>query len=432
MMRKPILAMAGCTLLLSALVAGPEAQAGPIVPVGCVVAAPDTSRLDMTPDSDGLPRYAGWLGSERSRAFADQVAQAAGAVVPPPPATGKETIADRLRRGVIGTALDDNTQSVVLVTTPEFGRGDQLRDALARVRQTPETAGLKTRTITGCYSAKALIAIDELLSARTWHPDAPKASFAYGLKAATSTYEVRFDPAYPAAADALRVKLGPLGVVVFDKISPTGRNDDGSWHFGGAGIRPSALYSYNVCTSGFSVWRNSDWEPGSFSAGHCFGNGHFVYSGPKVYGYSYGMTNYPAYDVIGITRLGTENFDNVIHVDPCCPSQRNVVGKYTTWNGDVLCVSGMTTRAICGVRVDDAHFTFCRPGACTPDTIRMSRNGTVIVRDGDSGAPVYTRVGTNNANAVGMIMGKGDGGKTAYAEHAYHVENYLGVTIMTY
>lgn len=431
MMRKSTMAVAGCGLLLSALVAGPV-QAAPIVPVGCTVAAPDTSRLDLTPDADGLPRYAGWLGGDRGKAFSDRVGQAMSTVVQAKRSVGKETIADRLRRGVIGTALDDNTQTVVVVTTPEFGKGAQLGAALATVRQTPDSIGLKTRTITGCYSAKALIEIDELLNAADWHPDAKKAAYGYSLDAATSTYQVSFDPAYPAAAAALQARLGRLGTVTLDKVSSSGRLDDGSAHFGGAGIRPH-WSATNTCTSAFNVWRNSDWQPGSVSAAHCFGNGSTIYSGPKNYGHSWGVTQYPLYDIVGITKIGSEAYDNVIHVDPCCPSQRNVTGKHTTWAGDVVCLSGMVTKATCGVRVTDAYATVCYIGGiCTPGVIRGVRNGEVIVRGGDSGGPVYSRTGTNGANALGMIIAMGDGGRVVYAEHGYHLENYLQVTIMTY
>ncbi len=331
----------------------------------------------------------------------------------------KERIADQLRRGLIGTVADPVTGVVTAVMTPEFGPPERVKADGARF-------------VTGCHSASELIEAEDVLTGRSWHPDAARSAFGFSLHGADSRFHVAFDARYPGAAAALAARLGDRVKVTLGAAARAGRLDDGRPHFGGAGLREGSgsMYS-NWCTSGFSVRRNaSDGQYGSITAGHCFNDGASIYSGPKYYGYSWGKWNYPHHDVLGI-RSGSETYDNVIHVDPCCPSTRTVVGRHYPRVGDYVCFSGMVTRALCSIRVQSTGGVFCDPKGCTGGLIEGVRNGEVFVRSGDSGGPIYVRTGSNSALAAGMIVAGAGGGTLAYGEMIHVIESHLNVTLLT-
>lgn len=328
----------------------------------------------------------------------------------------KERIADQLRRGLIGTALDSRTGQATVVATPEFGATRKLATA---------------HVITGCHSGASLINADNVLTSRSWHADATKASFTYSLWASDSRFHISFDQRYPEAAGALSDRLGDRAVVALGLTARSGRLNDGEPHFGGAGIQedPGSMYT-NDCTSGFTVRRNANGERGAITAGHCYDNGSYINSGPQFYGYTFGRVHFPDYDIIGI-RHSVETYDNVIHTDPCCPSQRDVIGYDPAVIGDQICMSGMVSRAICGIYVTSVNSYFCDVLGCTGGLIEGMKSGQVIVRSGDSGAPMYTRYGSSKALAVGMLVGSAANGTIAYGEHIGVVETYLNVSLLT-
>jgi hypothetical protein len=282
-----------------------------------------------------------------------------------------------------------------------------------------------------CRTVSELIEADEILFGRGWDPSAGKASYAYSLRAGDSRFYVSVDAAYPDEAATLQKILGARAVVTVGGIARAGRLDDGEPHYGGSGIQQNAgSSSTNTCTAGFTVRRNADGGRGATTAGHCFGNGAYVYSGPQYFGYTWGKYNFPAYDIIGI-RSGTETYTNVIHVDPCCPSTRWVVGYDPADIGDLVCLTGMVTRAVCNVQVTSTNGYFCDQYGCTGGLIEGIKNNTVIVRPGDSGAPIYTRIGTNSALATGMVIAMAGSGTIVYGEHISVIEAYLNVSVLT-
>jgi hypothetical protein len=345
-----------------------------------------------------------------NHAVLDRVAQVLGA-----PKT-KEHVSDQLRRGLIGTVADPVTRTVTIVTTPELKKG----------------LDVGGKVIAGCHSAADLIDAENVLTGRSWHTDASRAVFSYSLQASDSRYHINFDSRYPQAAAALGEKLGDRAVVALGEMRRTGRLDDGRPHFGGAGLREGPGPSYtNTCTAAFSVRRNTDFQYGSVTAAHCFGESTYVYSGPKYYGFTWGRWGFPTYDVLGI-RSGTETYDNVIHVDPCCPSTRTVVGRFSAQVGDYVCFSGMVSRALCSIRITSTNGAFCDWYGCTYGLIEAIRSNTVFMQPGDSGAPIYVR-GTNNVAYIGgMAIASAAGGTIAYGESIATIEGYLNVTLMTW
>lgn len=106
-----------------------------------------------------------------------------------------------------------------------------------------------------------------------------------------------------------------------------------------------------------------------------------------------------------------EQFVRRIHVDPCCPSVRNVVHVSNPGLHSFVCLSGMTTRATCGIEVRSIDAQLCafdRWGTygCRSNLFRGVRYGTTVARGGDSGGPVYNRWSGDTAAIRGMIIGR--------------------------
>ncbi|BCJ77841.1 hypothetical protein CS0771_73850 [Catellatospora sp. IY07-71] len=425
-MRKSLLAVAGCGLMLATLVTSLPAQAAPPI-ADCRVAAPEPA-LRAARTADGAPAYLQWLDSAPAQQANLAVQQAAQAAFGIP--DGKQRVADTLRRGLVGSAIDHNTRTVTLVVTPEAsGRAKELGARIAAAPVARDAAVAATEVKVGCFSADRLIAADELLFARAWHPDAAAATFSYYLDAADSRYRVSFDPAYPEAAQALRDTLGDVAEVTLDGAARTGRLNDGEPHFGGAGLRAGSGAT-NTCTSGF-IARRSDGRIGGTTAAHCFSNGQSIYSSTQYWGAASGETNYPAYDIMFVSS-SAETYDNKIHTDPCCPTERFVTAKRNPVIGDSVCLSGMVTKATCGISVNSLQGVLCAADGCTYGLMQGNRGGDVIVKNGDSGGPVYIRTGTSNATAVAMIIGCSSSSCTSVlAEHLTSIESYLGVSVLT-
>jgi hypothetical protein len=168
----------------------------------------------------------------------------------------------------------------------------------------------------GCCTTE-LIEADDILFGRAWDPNAGKASYAYSLRANDSRFYVSVDAAYPDEAARLRKILGDRAVVTLGGVGRLGRLDDGEPHFGAAGIQQNAgTTSTNTCTVGFTVRRNADGVRGAMTAGHCYGNGVHLYSGPQYYGYTWGKYNFPAYDISASVSTETANVIHVVRVAP--------------------------------------------------------------------------------------------------------------------
>ena len=420
-----VISVGACGLLVGlAAVVGPvNASAAPTIK--CTVDAPDPARVDMTRAADGTPAYTQWLEQEA-------VASANGAVQREVLSQfgltdGKATAATVVRSGYIGSAVDHNTRTLVTVVTPEH----QDKVAAVQSRLAATVAGVKTAVIVGCNSGARLAAAADLLHARAWHPDAAKASFSFGIDATDSRVHVSFDPAYASAANAARDLLGDVAVVTLDGSSRAGRLDDGRPHWGGAGVRVgSGGINTNICTTTFVVRRNSDGQRGGLSAGHCFNNGQQIFSSTRFWGNAWGESNFPAFDMIGIAA-GGETYDNRIHVDPCCPVVRDVTIRHEPAVNDSVCQSGITTRAVCGLVINNLFAELCDASGCTPGLLRARRANDVTVRGGDSGGPIYQRSGSANAAAVGLVVGFNDGGRNLLGEKLGNIESHLGVTIAT-
>lgn len=443
-MRRALMATAVATVMVTGMLAAPAVAAG--VPrrspdkLSCAIpgATVDSRRQVSASASligaDDVPQQERWLADPATQDLNRRIQDESASLLGQAP-RGKERIADQLRRGLVGYAADNTTQTLNVVVTPGTaekyalaGRLDATLWSVARV----SAYSPKVAVVTACHSAESLIAADNLIFGRAWHPDAAKASFNYGLDPADSTFHVSFDARYPAAAQALRRALGDRVAVQLGSYRiPTGRLDDGEPHYGGAGIRVgSGSTSNNTCTSGFMVRRNSDGRKGMAAAAHCFENNQSIYSGPQFYGVT-ADENVNNYDVIGIYST-TETYAPVIHVDPCSPCTRTVVNDITPLPNSYVCLSGMVTKAICSVKVISTGNGTCLPEGCVTGVIWAERWDRTIVKPGDSGGPMYTRVGSTGATINGMIIGQDAvwGPNRVLAESASSVQDGLQATIV--
>lgn len=340
--------------------------------------------------------------------------------------SGKLDRTAALERGLIGTAIDYSTQSLVVVV-------DEAKVDLTAAGRKMAAAvpGVTHRLQAGCASAAKLVAAEKVLYNRSWHPDAAKAAFSYHLDPADSTYHVTLDPSDGALADALKRQLGELVTVESGAVKRLDRLNDTATHWGGAGI---GLGGDPTCTSAFSVVR-SNGVRASLTAAHCFfgWSSYSSYSGSSYYGTVGPIPNYPLYDMVLLTG---STYTNGLWVDPCCPSLRRVTSSWDVGVGSVICTSGMSMRALCGHTVRNTNATVCQPAGCTPGTIMFNRKPGYCcsVLPGDSGGPLYTRSGTENAAVHGMIIA-GDCGSSGcangYAEKLVSITGFLSVSVLT-
>jgi hypothetical protein len=195
-------------------------------------------------------------------------------------------------------------------------------------------------------------------------------------------------------------------------------NDFAPW-YGGDRIRSSA----GGCSTGFAAVQNG--APAMLTAAHCGGVGTSFQNGPRSNNtfsfmgnsvYSNGTTDVAA---IGVT--GASNYINV--GSALSPTQLYISSWATPVVGQYLCQSGSYTGETCGLRVVDTHQSVCNSWFlwwCTgwtgpfADVINSSGSAYYAAGHGDSGGPVYLRMGS-----YGIAMGLVHAVLTPNAQAAY-------------
>ena len=402
-----MVALTAATGIVGAIVYEPPlraAESGAVEVVDerlCGVSDDSSLKAAAVETTDGHWSHEDWLAKESSQDEVFRIHEKLGAL---PALTGSgaastpetETLASRLASGVVGVTADNVTQRFIVVVDSSVVSLDVVGEALREI-----SSELQIEVRPSCHSIAQLAATEETLNARQWHPSATEASLGYYMDPATGSFKVTFSSSDDEVAQSLKDTLGNTVEITYGEPSRRGRLDDGNPHYGGAGIGEGA--DNNFCTSGFTIVH--DGSRGSVTAGHCFENGESVYSGPQEYGTTAGKAFFPTYDMIRI-ESSTQEYDNVIHVDPCCPSVRDVTSDGDTAVNAYVCVSGMTTRAKCGVKVVSMSATLCDYQGCTGNLgFAEDENGRTISGPGDSGAPVYSRWSGNTAPIRGMLIG---------------------------
>jgi len=215
---------------------------------------------------------------------------------------------------------------------------------------------------------------------------------------------------------------------------------DSTPHWGGSYIYSVVDEGY-YCTSGFSVIKNSNNADAAVTAGHCsqptpgLNNGQTFRSGipsgtTYFYGDMWGNTNFPAFDM---ARLEGSTYAATIRTDGGNDGQlvRTVRGASNPVIGDLVCQSGVTSYAQCNLLVGALNAQLCDASGCTYGLFSARRDTDVIVRGGDSGAPVYLRFSGAEAGIRGMVIGAGDGGTRLLAAFWSDIRDHEDVRIKT-
>lgn len=335
-----------------------------------------------------------------------------------------------LIQGVVGVLGSVDTGFKVVVDAAVF---DEKRFRLLLETHLPPGSSGEVEVEHSCRSSIELALAWKRLGARDWHPEAKTTTFVTDLDPTFEQILVAMNP-LTTRASVLRAALDVDRDVVRVEPSPSARasrlNDSPTGgHWGGARIASAA----EICSAGFSVVRRSNRTRASVTAGHCGPNGMRWRSGSHFYGIGAGRHSYPDYDqqlLVGSAygpRIWTDGGDT--------EDVRVVKGANDAAVGQRICASGSFTRSVCGIRVDSLSARYCDADGCTTYVLRGSRSGSVVVRTGDSGGPVYSKPGSNTAIIRGMIFaGTGcysSGCRTIFAERYESIAGHLGVRVLT-
>jgi hypothetical protein len=198
-------------------------------------------------------------------------------------------------------------------------------------------------------------------------------------------------------------------------------NDYAPWY---GGDRLSS--SVGGCTSGFEAIYNG--APSMLTASHCGGVGTSFYNGPSTSG-TYRFMGNSVYSNSGsdVAAIGVTSATNTINVgSTTAPTQMGVSGWASPVVGEYLCQSGSYTGEVCGLRVVDTNqqqcvswFLFICTSYMGPlsDVVNSAGYGNYAAGHGDSGGPVYSRVGSTVV-AKGLVHGQlTDTAKNSYPSY---------------
>lgn len=409
----------GVATILAATLLGPidgPAQAA----AGCVVPGDDALRQGATLTPGGYYSYQEWVASEPAQGAVEAVGDVTIASFGPIDKANPDT---QLARGYIGTAIDHTSQRLVVVVDPA------LVDVAAAEQRFAAASGATVRTAVqaGCFSAAALLAAGDLIWARAWHPRAASVTFAGYLDPADSRWALTFWPEDADVAGVLQARLGDRVRVEYGTPSRAGRDDDLNPHWGGAGIRRRGSPHSHECTSGFTV-RLANGAYGTTTAGHCFGNGTVIDSG-NYFGTVGGKSNYPMFDMAWVASWNANWYGPRFLSNPD-RTYRTVTGAAWASVGMNVCQSGATSLAICGITVTSLGGKLCDPDGCTYSLLVARRAGTTTHRDGDSGAPIYTRPSSGGAATIRAMLIGGSTRDTMMGEHWSSIRLHLDVDIV--
>lgn len=336
--------------------------------------------------------------------------------------------------GGLGTYVASDGTFVIVV--PSSGSSSITEPALPEL-EVP--IRLETRDI----EPREIDAINEVVAARAWHPEAKNYSLGIGFDAQSG--RVRVDTNAPEAVLRPLLDLYPNKIFSqYVSLEPTTHihGADFQPHWGGAKLvdnaAPGGGYDYD-CTSGFAV-NNVNGNPRMVTAGHCFTLNEEVHS-PD--GSSFGTVTKLedwASHTNDFELLGGGGIDHQgkIYVTDNSDASRWVDSAGNTGFGVESCWSGATTHETCGINLVDDDYPWC-PSAyypdCVPHTLLLYDGATSVgaACPGDSGSPFYRYVGTIYTSHVtirGIVVG-GDCASYTVVEKWPKIRDTYNVTIKT-
>ncbi|MEQ7129172.1 hypothetical protein ABN034_32185 [Actinopolymorpha sp. B11F2] len=156
-----------------------------------------------TTDLEGA-RDLSWRNGRRAQASIQAVGEA---VADEFGESAKEAPGGPLSRGYVGTALDDAARSLVIVVDPAMVDVERLASKLTAASG---PGGVAVRVEATKVSIADLLAAEEVLRARDWHPNASTVGMSFGLDPAACRYEVTLSRTHEDVALALKDRLGEL------------------------------------------------------------------------------------------------------------------------------------------------------------------------------------------------------------------------------
>jgi len=272
----------------------------------------------------------------------------------------------------------------------------------------------------GCFTVTEVSNAYETLLTGDWSTAAAEGVYRVELTPETGDITVTTaDPEIKADiatrfGSVVRIEDGLHGLGVNDApFFRTSREADPPPHWGGARIyNPS---NGNVCSSGFEVRLRSNSSHGMLTASHCDPNGpdpqgpasHWR-SGNSQNDYFFGnMTIWANYDRIDAAFLSGSPYENILYTDPD-GLWRAVRSDDNPRDGEEVCTSGAIRKNHCNFVVTRVNADFCQGGTCTEGLAEArERDGRLGSFLGDSGGPVFSRPAPRNAQAHGLILGRG-------------------------
>ena len=382
------------------------------------------------------PTYRAWLDQQDVQAAADAMGEQ----------LAKEPLA-------VGVVVDYDREVLILVADPA-GSDDAIRAMAGRLQAAGERLiNIETRLM--CHSLaeveRDIEQVKELI----------RTTESTGTVAARYRYDIgRVEVSMSSASlhddgglgDAVQEALGASKVQLRESdggLAAGARHNDTSPHWGGAGLGKQGFSP--SCSAGFTVNYGSTSHRALATAGHCKDvitspNGG-VFSTNQYVGQYLGHDSVCSaqdpwvgcWDVL-IIGAGTQQYENKLHVDPCCPSTRRVTTKSDPQSWHNICVSGQLTTARCGLTLTTSIFSVAcipagppvPPGQCSGfvnDVYEAARVGSTVFVFGDSGGPVYTRLSSSRAQVIGLGIGNFNGSHTVWFHPPGIVETALtGVT----
>lgn len=313
----------------------------------------------------------------------------------------------------MGVEMDHDRQVVLVIYDPNAQGGDLIETAVANY-----SGGLEFELKRSQVSMERLKEIQSYIET---HQDNPifRSEPAMSYIDPAMGKVVIITPADGLVAREMVKLFGDLVVIkdgVMQRLSGP-RVGDVSPHWGGA--LAVNFFEGTSCTNGFTV-HNIYGFRGGLTAAHCGiipGDEFYTaWSADSAYylGEGWGNGNFPTQDFEWIFDWGIQH-TNVIHTGPSAPTTRNVIGRGNPTLGMTVCVSGAATGANCNAVVTSLDASNCDVYGCTPNlAYAIATPWKPVSGPGDSGGPVYTKSGSSNAIARGIVIAGTYGNDVAF------------------
>lgn len=137
----------------------------------------------------------------------------------------KGTPHETLAKGLIGVAVDDADQQLVIVVDAAMVDVSKLQanlDGIANAEHAkfPAVAEISVRVQAGCHSAADLLRAASVIDQRAWHPQAGETAYTVTLDPGDSSYHVFMPAGAVKVGEALTDQLGTLVTVIYTDGKP--------------------------------------------------------------------------------------------------------------------------------------------------------------------------------------------------------------------